>query len=210
MSDQLRVTVFDYGAGNLHSLLKALDTPGSQVRVETDPVLAVRDTDALVLPGVGAFSPAADCLAPGLSAMRAALEEGLPCLGICLGMQLLFDGSDEGPGLGLGLFAGRVTRLTADRVPQIALNVGATRPSTPCFARRDSTWRITRTALSVDRLAPPSPTSSRGASTTAIGFRPRCGAVRWLAFNFTQKSRRHRASASSMPFSMPLGAIAIA
>jgi glutamine amidotransferase len=122
VSDQLRVTVFDYGAGNLHSLLKALDTPGSQVRVETDPVLAVRDTDALVLPGVGAFSPAADCLAPGLSAMRAALEQGLPCLGICLGMQLLFDGSDEGPGLGLGLFAGRVTRLTADRVPQIGWN----------------------------------------------------------------------------------------
>ena len=54
--------------------------------------------------------------------MREALDRGLPCLGICLGMQLLFDGSDEGGGEGLGYFSGRVTRLTARRVPQIGWN----------------------------------------------------------------------------------------
>lgn len=118
----LRVTVFDYGAGNLHSLLKTLESARTLVRVDTDPATAVRDTDALVLPGVGAFTPAAERLAPGREAMRAALLNGLPCLGICLGMQLLFDASDEGPGEGLGIFPGRVTKLAAHRVPQIGWN----------------------------------------------------------------------------------------
>ena len=118
----LRVTVFDYGAGNLHSLVKALESPETIVRVETDPAASVRDTDALVLPGVGAFTPAAERLAPGVSAMRTALRDGLPCLGICLGMQLLFDGSDEGPGEGLGILPGHVTRLVAHHVPQIGWN----------------------------------------------------------------------------------------
>ena len=116
------IAVFDYGAGNLHSLVKTLETPNTEVRVETDAALAVRDCDALVLPGVGAFSPAAERLAPGRDAMRAAVQAGLPCLGICLGMQLLFDESDEGPGAGLGLFTGRVTQLTAQRIPQIGWN----------------------------------------------------------------------------------------
>jgi glutamine amidotransferase len=115
------VTVFDYGAGNLHSLVKALAGPHIDVRVETDPIAAI-DTDALVLPGVGAFSPAAERLAPGRKAVAAALDAGLPCLGICLGMQLLFDGSDEGGGAGLGVVPGRVSRLKTPRVPHIGWN----------------------------------------------------------------------------------------
>jgi len=118
----VRVTVFDYGAGNLHSLVKAIEAGGAVVRVETNPAAAVRDTDALVLPGVGAFAPAAERLAPGRDAMREALFAGLPALGICLGMQLLFDASDEGPGDGLGIVPGRVAKLTAERVPQIGWN----------------------------------------------------------------------------------------
>ena len=116
------VTIFDYGAGNLHSLAKALGAAGAIVGIEADPLQAIRATDALVLPGVGAFGAAAERLAPGRRAMRQALADGLPCLGICLGMQLLFDGSDEGEGRGLGVVAGRVTRLRADRVPQIGWN----------------------------------------------------------------------------------------
>lgn len=122
MTDLLRVTVFDYGAGNLHSLVKALKTSRTTVRVETDPARAIDATDALILPGVGAFSPAAERLAPGRDRVRDALVRGLPCLGICLGMQLFFDGSDEGPGEGLGVFSGRVTPLRAARVPQIGWN----------------------------------------------------------------------------------------
>jgi imidazole glycerol-phosphate synthase subunit HisH len=118
----MRVTLFDYGAGNLHSLAKALlTTPGVDVRVQEDPLRAL-DTDVLVLPGVGAFGAAAARLAPGREAMRRALDAGLPCLGICLGMQLLFEGSDEGEGQGLGYFQGRVTRLSARHVPQIGWN----------------------------------------------------------------------------------------
>lgn len=119
----MRVTIFDYGAGNLHSLAKALDVPGVAVVIEPDPVRAL-DTDALVLPGVGAFGAAAERLAPGRVAMRDALEGGLPCLGICLGMQLLLDSSEEAGSAhrGLGVIPGRVTRLHAARVPQIGWN----------------------------------------------------------------------------------------
>lgn len=121
MSRRPRITIFDYGAGNLHSLAKAVAIPGLDVRIETDPRESV-ETDVLVLPGVGAFAAAAERLAPGRDAMRDALARGLPAIGICLGMQLLFDGSDEGAGDGLGLIAGRVTRLEATRVPQIGWN----------------------------------------------------------------------------------------
>jgi len=118
----VRVTLFDYGAGNLHSLAKALAlAPGVKVHVEEDPLRAL-DTDLLVLPGVGAFGAAMARLAPGAEKMRRALDDGLPCLGICLGMQLLFEGSDEGEGQGLGFFRGRVTRLTSKHVPHIGWN----------------------------------------------------------------------------------------
>lgn len=117
----MRITLFDYGAGNLHSLAKALAGPSRALRIDTDPVGAL-DTDVLVLPGVGAFGPAAARLAPGREAMRDAIRAGLPTIGICLGMQLLFDASDEGAGQGLGLVPGRVTRLQATQLPQIGWN----------------------------------------------------------------------------------------
>lgn len=131
----LRVTVFDYEAGNLHSLVKSLETPFTEVRVDTNPTTAVLHTDALVLPGVGAFTPAAARLAPGRDAMRDALLGGLPCLGICLGMQLMFDHSEEGPGDGLGVLTGAVTRLRSARVPQIGWNLlEETTPRDPLLA----------------------------------------------------------------------------
>jgi glutamine amidotransferase len=117
----MRVTIFDYGAGNLHSLAKAVATTGIEPVIESDPLAAIR-TDVLLLPGVGAFPHAAARLAVGREAMRDALAGGLPCLGICLGMQLFFGSSDEGPGEGLGLLPGRVTRIHARRLPQIGWN----------------------------------------------------------------------------------------
>ncbi len=117
----MNATIFDYGAGNLHSLAKALAASGAEVTIETDPCRAIA-TDLLVLPGVGAFEAACERLAPGRDAMRAALVTGLPCLAVCLGMQLLFDSSEEGAGQGLGLIPGRVRRLGASRVPQMGWN----------------------------------------------------------------------------------------
>ena len=84
----MRITLFDYGAGNLHSLAKALQGGNRVVHLETDPEKAI-DTDVLVLPGVGAFGSASQALAPGREAMRSALAGGLPCLGICLGLQVM-------------------------------------------------------------------------------------------------------------------------
>ncbi|MFN2316074.1 MAG: imidazole glycerol phosphate synthase subunit HisH [Gemmatimonadales bacterium] len=117
-----RITLLDYGMGNLHSLAKAATIPGAELRIETDPVRAL-DTDILLLPGVGAFGAAAERIAPARGALREALQAGLPCLGICLGMQLLMDASDEGPGAGIGLIPGRVRRLQANRLPQIGWNI---------------------------------------------------------------------------------------
>jgi glutamine amidotransferase len=129
----MRVTIFDYGAGNLHSLAKALERDGTIVAIEADPNRAI-DTDVLVLPGVGAFGAAVERLAPGRDAMREAIVGGLPTIGICLGMQLLFDASDEGGGAGLGVIPGRVTRLHALRVPQIGWNQVTPRDDELLFA----------------------------------------------------------------------------
>ena len=130
----MRVSVFDYGAGNLHSLAKAIDVSGVELVIEPDPVRAV-DADLLVLPGVGAFGAAAERLAPGREVMRAAIQGGLPVIGICLGMQLMFESSEEGAGAGLGIMAGRVERLRAARVPHIGWNTleasGAVAESVP-------------------------------------------------------------------------------
>jgi len=130
------VAILDYGVGNLHSLAKALQVAGATVRVERDPSAATR-FDALVLPGVGAFAQAAAHLASAREQVRGAILDGLPTLGVCLGMQLLFDVSEEGSELakgageeprGLGVISGPVRRLTGRRVPQIGWNTVSTVP----------------------------------------------------------------------------------
>jgi glutamine amidotransferase len=119
----MRATCFDYGAGNLHSLGRALDRLGVTMRTDDDAERSLHDTELWILPGVGAFGPAAERLAPARDAIRRALAGGLPCLGVCLGMQLLFESSEEAgpdePTAGLGVFAGRVTRLETPRRPHI-------------------------------------------------------------------------------------------
>jgi imidazole glycerol-phosphate synthase subunit HisH len=115
------VALFDYGAGNLHSLAKGLEAGGARVTVTTDWKEALSQ-DALVLPGVGSFGAAVRALEGFEHRVRGALEDGLPCLGICLGMQLFFPESEEGPGSGIGLIPGRVRRLRARTVPQMGWN----------------------------------------------------------------------------------------
>jgi imidazole glycerol-phosphate synthase subunit HisH len=116
-----RLAVFDYGAGNLHSLLKAISADNRQISVETD-IRAAAKADVLVLPGVGAFGAATGAMRNQQSYLRSALSDGLPCLGICLGMQLLFDASEEAAGEGIGFIAGKVTRLRTSKVPHMGWN----------------------------------------------------------------------------------------
>jgi len=117
----MKTALFDYGAGNLHSLGKALERGGAEVWITTDWDEAL-SAEVLVLPGVGSFGAAVRALGDRGDAVREALEGGLPCLGICLGMQLFFEESEEGEGRGIGLIPGRVRKMEARRVPQMGWN----------------------------------------------------------------------------------------
>ena len=117
----IHLSLFDYGAGNLHSLAKGLEAGGARVTVTTDWDEAL-SRDGLVLPGVGSFGSAVKGIQGEEERIRSALDGGLPCLGICLGMQLLFPESEEAPGAGIGFVEGRVRRLKAPIVPQMGWN----------------------------------------------------------------------------------------
>ncbi|NDB06793.1 MAG: imidazole glycerol phosphate synthase subunit HisH, partial [Acidimicrobiia bacterium] len=104
------IAVLDYGIGNLRSAEKALQKVGADARLTRDPAL-VADARAVVLPGVGAFGACMDALrGAGLeSVVHDAVDSGRPFLGICVGMQMLFDDSDENPDArGLGIIPGSV------------------------------------------------------------------------------------------------------
>jgi imidazole glycerol-phosphate synthase subunit HisH len=138
------VAVLDYGIGNLRSAQKALEHVGADARLTADPDL-IRGADAVVLPGVGAFGACMDALhASGLSAEAVlAAESGRPFLGICVGMQLLYEGSEESPGVaGLGVLPGTL-RLLPDTVkrPQMQWNrLDVRRPSGLFASVDDPVW----------------------------------------------------------------------
>jgi glutamine amidotransferase len=115
------LAIFDYGAGNLHSLVKAISADDKTISIETD-LRSATTADLLVLPGVGAFGSAVSAMQISQAYLAAALGDGLPCVGICLGMQLLFDASEESPGKGIGFIPGNVTRLRTSKVPHMGWN----------------------------------------------------------------------------------------
>ena len=121
------VAVIDYDAGNIKSVLKAFRYLGQDVELTRDPEI-IRKADHVVLPGVGAFGDAMKRLADyGLvDVIRQVAEDGTPFLGICLGLQLLFDSSEESPGaVGLGILKGTNVRFTESqgyKIPQIGWN----------------------------------------------------------------------------------------
>lgn len=120
------ITMVDYGIGNLRSVQKALEYVGGEVTLTSAPE-AIRRAEKLVLPGVGAFGAGMDALRErGLvEPLCQVAASGAPLLGICLGMQLLFETSEEmGRHRGLGLLPGRVVRFTGDslKVPHMGWN----------------------------------------------------------------------------------------
>jgi imidazole glycerol-phosphate synthase subunit HisH len=120
-----KIAVLDYGIGNLRSAEKALQHVGAAARLVTD-LADVEAADAVVLPGVGAFGACARALRDsGLDTVAlSAIDAGVPFLAVCVGFQLLYDGSDESPEeAGLGVFEGQVTALAPGvKHPQMQWN----------------------------------------------------------------------------------------
>jgi glutamine amidotransferase len=127
-----RVAIVDLGLGNLHSVAKAFERAGARPELSADPEVLLR-ADRLVMPGQGAFKECAHALAGEIGdAVREWIGSGRPYLGICLGMQALFESSEEAPGeRGLGVFGGEVKRFARNladdegrplKVPHIGWN----------------------------------------------------------------------------------------
>lgn len=118
----MKVVLADYGAGNLRSVSSALARAGAETVVSPDPA-AAREADLAVIAGVGHLAACADGLKKtGLAeALRERVAADRPVLGICVGLQMLFEESEEG-GKGLGFFRGPVVRLQARRVPHMGWN----------------------------------------------------------------------------------------
>jgi glutamine amidotransferase len=120
------IAVLDYEIGNLRSAQKALQHLGADARLTADPGL-VREADGVVLPGVGAFGRCMEAVRrTGLEPLaHEAVERGVPFLGICIGMQLLFEASEETPGTsGLGILPGTVRLISGDvKLPQMQWNL---------------------------------------------------------------------------------------
>ena len=122
----MKIALIDYGSGNLRSVQKALEACGAQAALVSD-CTGLDNADAVVVPGVGAFGDCASNLAKtGLwDPIKTWIREGRPYLGICLGYQLLFDSSEESPGVeGLGVFQGTVKRFPSGsgKVPHMGWN----------------------------------------------------------------------------------------
>ena len=121
------IAVIDYGAGNLQSVVKALHYIGCDAVVTKDKEI-LKKSDGAILPGVGSFADAMDCMkASGLTEpVIEFANSGKPFLGICLGLQLLFEASEESPGAkGLGILKGKITKIPAGeglKIPHMGWN----------------------------------------------------------------------------------------
>lgn len=117
----MRISIMDYGVGNLFSISKGLERAGADVQIVTDPKVLLL-ADCIVFPGVGAFGAAIDVLRPRLPDLRKSINGGTPTLGVCLGMQILFERSEESPGEGICILKGDVKKLKNGRIPQMGWN----------------------------------------------------------------------------------------
>ncbi|MBQ6707938.1 MAG: imidazole glycerol phosphate synthase subunit HisH [Clostridia bacterium] len=131
------IAIVDYGAGNLLSVKKALDFIGAE-SVITASANEIKNADGVILPGVGSFGNAMESMHESglVEAVRSVAQSGRPFLGICLGLQLLFESSEESPGVeGLGVLKGKILKIPSDnlKVPHMGWNSLKFKKSTPLF-----------------------------------------------------------------------------
>ena len=121
------IAIIDYGAGNLQSVKKAFDFIGAESVITNDPKV-ILSADKILLPGVGSFGDAMDSMHKNglVEIVKECALSGKPFLGICLGLQLLFEESEESPGVkGLGIFKGKIKKFSSDmglKIPHIGWN----------------------------------------------------------------------------------------
>ena len=168
------IAVLDYGIGNLRSAEKALQRVGADARLVADPDEAAA-ADAVVLPGVGAFGRCAEALArTGLgTAALDAVDRGVPFLGICVGFQLLFEGSEEDPDVpGLGVLTGTVRRLPDGvKHPQMQWNTLAVGRSALLAGVPDPAWVYFVHSYAPERTADTTSTCDYGGPVVATAER---------------------------------------
>jgi len=128
----LRIAIVDYGIGNLHSIRKGLERAGAETEIVSE-MSNLSSAECIVFPGVGAFGEAMDRLETVRETIIERLDSGVPAMGICLGMQILFDSSDESSRPGLGFVRGKVKKLIADRIPQMGWNDAVFDEGDPIF-----------------------------------------------------------------------------
>lgn len=155
MGMKARIALVDYGMGNLRSVEKALERVGARVLVTQDP-RQVSVADKLVVPGVGAFSQAMRELRRLRldEAIVEAVGRGKPYLGLCLGLQVLFEKSQEGDAPGLGLLGGKVVRFrTTLKVPHMGWNTVAVRKGSKLLAgvRKDERFYFVHSYYAVPK-----------------------------------------------------------
>lgn len=132
------IALIDYDMGNLHSAAKGLEKVGATVKITDSPQI-IADADAVVIPGDGAFDPAIKHLRERelIAPIQGAIAQGKPFLGICLGLQVLFESSEEGVETGLGIIPGRVRQFQSEpnlTIPHMGWNhLELTQPDHPLW-----------------------------------------------------------------------------
>ena len=179
--------LIDYGMGNLHSVQKAFFRLGQKIKIVKSPK-DLFEIDALILPGVGSFDPAMEQLKQTelIPYLKDWASEDKPLLGICLGLQLLFESSEEGNSQGLGLLKGHVRKLPTnqgERIPHMGWSLLSTKKDCPLLKSKDkSNWMYfvhSYCAIPTNQSDIAATTKFGGVNINAIVWRKKLGACQF-------------------------------